>query len=274
LLLTVAGLGVIAGLIATAVAAMVMAAGSLWTILRAERPRLDRRLFGSMLSWGSRNQLATIFQTLNYRLDVVVLQFFRPLSQVGLYVVAQVVAELALMLSSSFQGVLPIVSGEEQEDVRAATTTASTRHHGVLALAAIIVTAVFGPAVIALGFGSDFHGAILPMLLLLPGIWFLGTGRVAASVLAGRGRPGLPAALAGLATFVTVSLDFALIPWLGMYGAVVASVAAYTTYGLVSLVALSRVSGIDWRGLVVPTRRDLRIYPAAAGRLFSGLRRA
>jgi O-antigen/teichoic acid export membrane protein len=110
------------------------------------------------------------------------------------------------------------------------------------------------------------------MLGLLPGIWFLGTGRVAGSNLAALGRPGLPAALAGAAAVVTVGLDLALIPMLGVYGAVIASVVAYTTYGVGSTLALSRVSRVSLRELLVPTRSDLRVYPAAASRLIAGLR--
>jgi O-antigen/teichoic acid export membrane protein len=271
ILLTVAGLGVTAGLLATAGSAVVMAVGSLVPVLKAGPPRLDWPLMRSLLAYGSRNQLSNIFQTINYRLDVVVLQFFRPLEQVGIYVVAQIVAELALTLSASFQGVLPIVSSEELEEHRSETTTASLRHHGILAAVAIVGTAILGPLLIGIPFGKDYHGAIVPMLLLLPGIWFLGTGRVVSANLAGLGRPGLPAVLAGVATVVTIVLDFALIPPLGIYGAVIASVAAYTTYGVGSLAVLSRVSRMSWRHLLLPTRADLRVYPDAAQRL---LRRA
>src|SRR5262249_6001807 len=110
LLVAAAGFGVVAGLAAAALASLVMAVGSLAALLPHGRPRLDRSIARSMLSYGSRNQVALVFQTLNYRLDVVILQFFRPLSQVGTYVVAQIVAELTISLSTSFQGVLPIVS--------------------------------------------------------------------------------------------------------------------------------------------------------------------
>ena len=72
---------------------------------------------------------------------------------------------------------------------------------------------------------------------------------------------------------MTVVLDLSLIPTLGIYGAVIASVCAYTTYGLGSLLALSRVSKISARDLLVPTRADFRVYPAAAGRLLAAARR-
>jgi O-antigen/teichoic acid export membrane protein len=273
LLLTLASLGVTAGLLAAVIGALVMTGGSLTYLLRVDRPRLDRPLMRRMLSYGARNQVGLVFQSLNYRLDVVILQFFRPLREVGYYVIAQVVAELTLTLANSFQGVLALVSREEQEGRSSETTTASVRHHGVLAACTLLATAAGGPVLIAYAFGHEFHSAIVPMLLLLPGIWFLGTGRVVSVNLAGLGRPGLPSTFAGVAAVVTVGLDLALIPTLGIYGAVIASICAYTTYGLGSLIALSRVSGISVRGLLLPTRADLRVYPAAAGRLLAAARR-
>jgi Na+-driven multidrug efflux pump len=73
--------------------------------------------------------------------------------------------------------------------------------------------------------------------------------------------------MAALAAGATVILDFALIPPFGVIGAAVASVAAYTFFGVASLIALSRVSGIGARELVVPTREDFMAYRSFIARL-------
>ena len=57
-----------------------------------------------------------------------------------------------------------------------------------------------------------------------------------------------------------------------MPAAAVVSFVAYVVYGVTSLIALSRVSKIPLRELVVPTRADLLLYPAAARRLLQRLR--
>ncbi len=98
------------------------------------RPLLDRRLLRDMLRYGSRVQVGVIFQMVNYRLDVLVMQFFRPLYQVGYYVAAQTVAEFVITIATAFQSsLLPLVShyeGDERQDVVSAS---SLRHHGILA---------------------------------------------------------------------------------------------------------------------------------------------
>jgi O-antigen/teichoic acid export membrane protein len=254
-------LGVAGGILAMAVSSLVMIAGSFRPILGTLRPRLDGALERRMLKYGWRVQVGVIFQAVNDRLDVVIMQLFRPLSQVGYYVIAQTIAELVTTVATSFQAsLLPLAAHYEGDTRQAGVTVGALHHHAILAGAAALGNVVFGSAVILFLYGPAFHPAVVPMLVLLPGIWFLGLGMVIQSDLAGRGRPGLSSGMAALAASATVILDFALIPPFGVIGAAVASVTAYTCYGVTSLIALSRVSGIGLHELVVPTREDFMVY--------------
>jgi len=267
------GLGVAGGVIATGALSVVMILGALKPILANSRLQFQRRLMGAMLRYGSRVQVGSIFQTAMARLDVVILQFFRPLSQVGYYVIAQTIAELLLELTGAFKSsVLPLVSRYEGDERQASTSADSVRHHGLLAGTATLINAFFGPAVILLAYGSSYEAAVVPLLVLLPGVWFLGMGGVIQSDLSGRGRPGTSSKLAGIAAGVTIVFDFALIPPMGVIGAALASDIAYTTYGVMSLIVLHRVSRIPVRRMLVPTRADIGAYGLAVRRAFAHLR--
>ena len=110
-LLGVLSFGVAGGLIAIGAASIVMIAGSLGPILKRGALRIDLALLRRMLHYGARVQIGSIFQLTNARLDVLILQFYRPLSEVGYYVVAQSIAELVMTLARSFQSsVLPLLS--------------------------------------------------------------------------------------------------------------------------------------------------------------------
>lgn len=250
--------GVAGGLVATGLGSLLSIVASLSVLLRRARPRLDAGLFRGLLRYGVRVQAGALFSTVNTRLDVLVLQAFRPLAQVGYYVVAQVVAELVIVLARAFQGsVLPLVAREEG---RGHTTALALRHHSLLAAVAVVLNAGFGTLVILVAYGDAFRPALEPMLILLPAMWFLGTGNVIASDLGGRGRPGASSALAAVAAGLTLALDLILIPPYGVTGAAIASVCAYAVYGVASIVVLSRIAGIPVRELVVPTAADLRAY--------------
>jgi O-antigen/teichoic acid export membrane protein len=63
--------------------------------------------------------------------------------------------------------------------------------------------------------------------ILTPGAIFLACGQVAGDLLRGRNHPAVVAWAQGLAAVFTVVLLVALLPIVGVYGAAIASTAAY-----------------------------------------------
>jgi O-antigen/teichoic acid export membrane protein len=225
--------------------------------------------------YGAKAQVGSFFQFLNFRLDLLMLSFFVSLANIGHYAVAQTLAELVCYIGIAFQiSVLPILAGANGAERDAKTSSDALRHHGVIAFVLMLVNAVFAPLVLLYGYGSAFRPALIPLFILLPGMWFMGTGSLVVGDLRGRGRPGLASTVKGGVALVTIGLDLALIPQFGILGAAVASTLAYTTFGIVSLVVLSRISGVSVRRLVVPTREDFALYPRAARALLVRLRRS
>lgn len=255
------GLGLVGAVLAVMAASAVMIGGSLPVILRSGRPRVDRRLFRRLVGYGVRVQVGAVLQSINYRLDVLVLGLFAPLAAVGSYFVAEMLAELVITIAGAFHwSVLPLVSHYEGVEQQEQTTIAAIRHQTILALLATGANAVFSPLVIVYALSPGYRSGLLPFFVLLPSMVFAGAGTVACGDLRGRGRPGLSSVCAGVAVVITLVLDFALIPPFGTLGAAVASVCAYTAYGIASVLSLSRVSGIPLSTLVVPTRGDLALY--------------
>lgn len=273
ILLGVLSLGVASGLLATALGSAVMIADSMLPILRIGRPRLDFGLMREMLGYGAKAQIGSILQLANGRLDVIILGFYRPVAQVGYYVVAQAIAELVIQVANAFQwSNMALVSRNVGADSDTATSAVAIRHLALISGLAAVFNAGFGTVIILFAYGRAFHPAVVPMLILLPGVWLLGTAIVVQGDLGGRGRPGLASILVGAAAVVTVVLDLALIPPFGVYGAAIASVCAYSTLGISSLVALRRVSGIPIRTLLVPTREDFETYITVVRRFISARR--
>lgn len=272
-LLEVFHLGLRAALIAALTIPVLDVAITLAILLRRTRPRLDRGLFRRMVGYGGRAQLGVIFHAVNYRFDVLILQAFAPLRVVGYYVVAQILAELVIYLGLAFQtSVLPLVSHYDGDERQTQTTLSALRHHGALSIVAIAGNAIIAPLILLFAYGNGFRPALVPMFILLPSMWFLATGNVISGDLSGRGRPGLSSTLTGATAVLTVVLDLVLIPPFGVVGAATASAVAYIAFGVLSLRAQSRVTGVSVRDLIVPTRADLAMYPAAVRSLLHSRR--
>ena len=127
---------------------------------------------------------------------------------------------------------MPMVAAGE--DHRAAP---ALRLVGTLALLGVIGVAIAGPALILIGFGAAFRAALVPFFILLPGIWMLAYGNICSFVLsrqeAARARPRCWRAPPRSSRVV---LDLALIPPFGAGRRAIASTAAYTLFGVTSLV--------------------------------------
>jgi O-antigen/teichoic acid export membrane protein len=266
LLLGALGYGVSGALTALIVSWLTVVVLATPLIVRYARPRFSRSSLGSILRYGLLVQLGTVSAFASLRLDILVLQHFRELDQVGVYAVAQSVAETVTILAVGFAGsMLPLVArleGSERQDL----TGEAIRNCSLLGAVAVAGLALFGPLLVPVVFGQDFADAVTPLLILLPSMWFLGIALAVGSTLRGYARPGLASLLAGFSMVVTIGLDLLLIPSYGVNGAAVASAVAYVLYGASSVIYLGRVAGLPIAALIVPTRADIDRYPRAARR--------
>jgi O-antigen/teichoic acid export membrane protein len=203
-----------------------------------------------------------MFRFFSGRFDVLVLSWLAPLATVGNYAIAQTVAELVLIIPQSFGFVvMPMVAAGE--DHRAAP---ALRLAGTLALLGVLAVALAGPVMIVVGFGDAFRGALVPFFILLPGIWMLAYGNICSFVLAAKKRPLSSSMLAGAAAVVTVILDLALIPPFGAVGGAIASTAAYSLFGIASLVTVARAVATPVYGLLFVTPGEASGYWKMAAR--------
>ncbi len=231
------------------------------------RVRVD--LIPELLRFGRVMYAANLAQSLNYRLDALLVFTFLGKTPAGIYAVAVSIAEMLLYLPDSMaQVLLPTVSGD---------STGATPRTARLARMNVFVIAMAGVAIAVVGYpvirgllGSGFAPAYPALLVLLPGILAMGQARLLAAELTGRGAPRFVAASAWVALIATVALDLWLIPrpgtwhflhipqpgW-GILGAATASTVAYTIAMGVLLIFYRRHTGVRLRDLFVVRRGEL-----------------
>jgi O-antigen/teichoic acid export membrane protein len=94
----------------------------------------------------------------------------------------------------------------------------------------------------------------------------LAYGNICSFVLAAKKRPLSSSMLAGAAAVVTVILDLALIPPFGAVGGAIASTAAYSLFGIASLVTVARAVATPVYGLLFVTPGEASGYWKMAAR--------
>jgi O-antigen/teichoic acid export membrane protein len=187
-----------------------------WTALRDQ------------VRYGAQGQVANLATLFNYRLDQFLVAYFVTRAAVGHYTVAVGLGEAVWWFSSAVAIVmLPRFTEMESERAAEVTPVICRNTLAVSALGAVGMVVV-SPLVIRVLFGAEFDPAFLPLVLLMPGIVAASATRVLGSYLFSQGKIIYNTYATFIALGVTLALDLALIPWLKVEGAAIASSVAYT----------------------------------------------
>jgi O-antigen/teichoic acid export membrane protein len=207
--------------------------------------RAHIRLARPLGAYGVAQIAAVAPAALNAQLDQLVLSQTVPPADLGRYAVAVSLTLLPIPLVSAIGNVaFPRLAAQQ-------TVTDATRKLQRIAVlgSAGLATGMLVPLALAaywlvpLVFGARYSGAVPLLWILTPGAVFLACGQVVGDLLRGRNRPIVVAWAQGLAAIFTVALLFALLPFVGVYAAAIASTVAYGVALAVMIRCLWRLPG-------------------------------
>jgi O-antigen/teichoic acid export membrane protein len=175
-------------------------------------------------------QIAALTPTaLNAQLDQLVLSQIVAPADLGRYAIAVTVTSVPLPLVAAVGNVaFPRLAAQ-----RVATDATQQMQKNAIAASAGIAVGILLPLAISaywlvpFVFGGSYRAAVPMIWILAPGSVFLACGQVVGDLLRGRNHPTIVAWAQGLAAVFTVVLLIALLPAVGVYGAAIASTAAY-----------------------------------------------
>lgn len=229
--------------------------------------RPNWRALGAQVRYGIPGQVANLAALFNYRLDQFLVAAFVTRAAVGQYTVAVGLAESVWWISTAVALVLmPRLSGMESERAGEVTPIICRNTLALSALAAVALSIV-SPVLIRILFGSQYDPAVLPLILLMPGIVAGSATRVLGSYLFSQGKIRYNAFATLIALGATIVLDVALIPALETEGAAIASSIAYVFALIATLFWYRKESGGGIRAALIPQREDRDLYASLLRRL-------
>ncbi|MGA8926732.1 MAG: polysaccharide biosynthesis C-terminal domain-containing protein [Solirubrobacterales bacterium] len=249
-----------------------------WALLLASRPEsaeggdqgLPRAISNGVRSW-----VNDLFQIVNLRPDLFILNAYSTTAATGIYSVSVSITSAGFILSQSLATVvlprsaaLRGLDTAESPVISERAAAAAVRHAVLVSLAAVAALAVillFVPLV----WGGDFKKAIHYGLILLPGVTMLGVGRVMVASFTGRGHPHYALAVGLLSFPATLVAYLLVIPDYGTTGAAVVTSLSYAAAALLAAVLFFRTIHTSRREALMPTRADVRDYENYARRLRS-----
>ena len=243
---------------------LVATVGFLYLVLHhSGRPiQPDFTLFLASLRFGLKDYLSNLMRHAIIRLDafLVASLVVNGVAAAGIYSVATNLAALVIHLPGSVRlSLFPMVATNNDAEANRLTPLAC-RHTMLLTIVLAAGIGIGGPLAIGLLYGEAFVGAVVPLLILLPGVVLVSQAHIFYGDLNGRGKPGATTISALVSLIVTIILDLLLIPRYGIIGAAIASTCAYAVEFLVSGSFFIRYSGTRWSHALIFRRSDLDYY--------------
>lgn len=195
----------------------------------------NKNLFREIYSYGIKGWLGDLALRLNLRVDQVILGIYSAYA-LGIYGVSVLLAEVLWIIPDSLGPILMNKFAQE-ESIEKRNELIYKLHrvtfYGSLALS--LAGAVVGYFLIPILFGQKYENAILPFLLVLPGVVVFSSTKIMTKLFSGTGKVIYTTSIILIGTGVSVSLYFALIPMFGAAGAAVGSSIGYTAASIAAL---------------------------------------
>ncbi|GGH09284.1 oligosaccharide flippase family protein [Silvibacterium dinghuense] len=192
-----------------------------WRTFRPEWPR-DPRLLRDLLSYGLRAWGSDILGTIANQVDrLLIVGMVNPKSM-GLYVVAQSVSNVLLVIPNAVTTVLlPKVAARSTEEIVAFTGRA-VRVTAALMAAASLTLILLGPSILHFAYSERFDGAAPILRLLLVESVIDGVTSTLGQAFLAASSPGTVAMLQGCGLLTAVPLLLLMVPRWGIMGAAIA----------------------------------------------------
>lgn len=219
--------------------------------------------WGAMFRQGGYTQAANLLQLLNYRLAYYLIELFRGTSALGLYTVANQLAESTWLVPKSLGMVLHVrVSnlevGDRQRDLTLAIMKAATAFTLLVSLVIVMLPDLLFQWV----FGPEVIGVVPLVLLLAPGLVAMGASQALSHWSSGTGRPHHNAIGSGIGLCFTLVAGLLLIPVHGLEGAALTATLAYCANTLYQLIVFMWLTRSPWT-MLLPRRSDLDLVRRA-----------
>lgn len=201
---------------------------------------------------------SNLFQFFAYRMDYWFVNYFQNKDELGLYALASKLNQVLWLLPMTIAAVIiPFTVTASDELVEKVKTILRLQFNGYILLG--ILLAITSPVLIPFIFSNDFKGAVLPFIILLPGVIIFTLTTILAAYFAGINRQDINLKISFFCFFTILIGDILLVPKFGIEGAAVASCIGYALSGFASVYVFAKKSGWSFKELLLVKKKDFML---------------
>ncbi|MGN0647179.1 MAG: polysaccharide biosynthesis C-terminal domain-containing protein [Oscillospiraceae bacterium] len=208
-----------------------------------------------VLKFGFFPMLSVLMTTLNYRVDVIMLEGKVTDAAIGVYSIGVSLAERVWLIPDAMKGVLVsnVAKGKGPEEVAYVIRICNT-----VCLCLILGLVALGEIFITLVFGAEYAGAYQVTLILLIGAVFMVYYKMIAAYNIVLGKQRISFLFLFISVVGNVLANWILIPKMGIYGAGFASVISYSICSLMFIVYFIRMTKIPLSHMLILSASDFK----------------
>jgi O-antigen/teichoic acid export membrane protein len=218
---------------------------------------INKKLLGSLFSLGIAFAVSLLVINLNYKLDVIIMDWLSNKVEIGIYskgsVLSQYLWQIPMLL-----GTIVFARGARATDRRVFSLKVCQllRISLLIIGAGCIVLAVGAKLIILILFGKEFLPSAEVMLWLMPGVLLLTIFKVLNMDMGGQGKPWFALKSMIPALLLNIVLNILLIPKYGAVGAAFTSTLSYSMAGVLFLYQYSKATGLSISEVFAYSRED------------------
>jgi|GEM_PF-1179639 len=180
-------------------------------------------------AYGFKGWIGNIAITANTRIDQLILGGVASAEVLGSYSIAVLLSELIWILPAALgQVIYNRVAGDNNQTTSLKLVKKIHRILLSFLLLCTFAAAIVGPYIIPFVYGSEYSGAILPFLVLLPGTLIMVSTKLLAKLFTASGHIAVTNKVQIISSIVSIVLYIILIPQMGILGAAIAATIGYT----------------------------------------------
>lgn len=216
------------------------------------------KVFFEKVRFGYMPMLSFLMITLNYKVDVLMLKAAKSVSatQLSYYSTGVAIAELAWFIPDVFKEVLFSKTAKKNNYDE---ISAVIRISNAVIVCIILGIIVLGKPFIGIVYGREFvpsYGVTVMLFLGIPAMsWF----KIIYTLFNAQGKRKTSFTVLAASALINVGMNFATIPYLGIYGAALASIASYIVCGFVFIILYAKLSGDKVRNLIIMKKSDIKV---------------
>jgi O-antigen/teichoic acid export membrane protein len=222
--------------------------------------QFDKKVISSIIKLGFMNAIALVIIQLNFRVDIILMNYLSTKQEIGYYSLGVSIAEKLWQLPFAVGIVLTSRSAASKNNKEMIIDVSrSLKTTFVIVFFSCIGLFLIAPTIIPFLFGIQFEKSVNVIQSILPGTLFFVIVRVLSSSLAGIGKPSLILIVFIPALVLNVILNYLWIPKYGGIGAAWATNVSYISGAIFLLYLFARFTKTPLKQFVSIEKNDFNL---------------